>query len=228
MNSDDNQFVVIGNAQCTVENFCDVWKKLAAEFRDYKCIWGYDIMNEPYGMLRTTPWETIAQACINAIREVDTETMLVISGNEYSSASRWKEVSDGLKNLVDPCDNMIFQAHVYFDWDASGNYSRSYDEDGATIQTGVARLRPFVEWLKENGKRGFVGEYGVPDDDGRWLDILDSALKYLQENGVNGTYWSAGPRWGDYKLAVQPTDNYTVDRPQLETLLKYKTTVQVY
>lgn len=36
------------------------------------------------------------------------------------------------------------------------------------------------------------------------------------------------PRWGDYKLAVQPTDNYTVDRPQLETLLKYKTTVQVY
>ena len=183
---------------------------------------------EPYGMLRTTPWETIAQACINAIREVDTETMLVISGNEYSSASRWKEVSDGLKNLVDPCDNMIFQAHVYFDWDASGNYSRSYDEDGATIQTGVARLRPFVEWLKENGKRGFVGEYGVPDDDGRWLDILDSALKYLQENGVNGTYWSAGPRWGDYKLAVQPTDNYTVDRPQLATLLKYKTTVQVY
>ena len=139
-----------------------------------------------------------------------------------------KEVSDGLKNLVDPCDNMIFQAHVYFDWDASGNYSRSYDEDGATIQTGVVRLRPFVEWLKENGKRGFVGEYGVPDDDGRWLDILDSALKYLQENGVNGTYWSAGPRWGDYKLAVQPTDNYTVDRPQLETLLKYKTTVQVY
>ena len=228
VNSDDNQFVVIGNAQCTVENFCDVWKKLAAEFKDYKCIWGYDIMNEPYGMLRTTPWETIAQACINAIREVDTETMLVISGNEYSSASRWKEVSDGLKNLVDPCDNMIFQAHVYFDWDASGNYSRSYDEDGATIQTGVARLRPFVEWLKENGKRGFVGEYGVPDDDGRWLDILDAALKYLQENGVNGTYWSAGPRWGDYKLAVQPTDNYTVDRPQLATLLKYKTTVQVY
>ena len=95
VNSDDNQFVVIGNAQCTVENFCDVWKKLAAEFKDYKCIWGYDIMNEPYGMLRTTPWETIAQACINAIREVDTETMLVISGNEYSSASRWKEVSDG-------------------------------------------------------------------------------------------------------------------------------------
>ena len=69
-------------------------------------------MNEPYGMLRTTPWETIAQACINAIREVDTETMLVISGNEYSSASRWKEVSDGLKSRLkhyeEDTDNDIF------------------------------------------------------------------------------------------------------------------------
>ena len=53
--------------------------------KDYKCIWGYDIMNEPNAMLKTTPWVKIAQACINAIREVDTETMLVISGDEFSS-----------------------------------------------------------------------------------------------------------------------------------------------
>jgi hypothetical protein len=57
-------------------------------------------------------------------------------------------------------------------------------------------------------------------------EILDAALKYLQENGINGTYWSAGPRWGDYPLSVQPTNNYTQDRPQLSTLLKYKSTQQ--
>ena len=64
-------------------------------------------------------------------------------------------------------------------------------------------------------------EYGVPDTDGRWLDILDKALAYLSENGINGTYWSAGPRWGNYSLSVQPTDNYTKDRPQMEVLEKY-------
>ena len=46
----------------------------------------------------------------------------------------------------------------------------------------------------------------------------------MQENGVAGTYWSAGPRWGKYRLAVQPYENYTVDRPQMEVLKKYQYT----
>ena len=159
-------------------------------------------------------------------RQIDTKTTIIVSGDEFSSARRWKECSDNLKTLTDPSNNLIFQAHIYFDSDSSGNYNKGYDEDGATVQTGVARLKPFVDWLKENNKRGFVGEYGIPDTDGRWMDILDAALKYLQENGINGTYWSAGPRWGDYPLSVQPTNNYTQDRPQLSTLLKYKSTQQ--
>ena len=129
--------------------------------------------------------------------------------------------SDNLKNLVDPYNNLIYQAHTYFDADASGNYNLSYAEDGATLDIGITRLTPFVDWIKQNGKRGFVGEYGVPDNDGRWLDVLDRALKFLSDNGINGTYWSAGPRWGDYPLSVQPTNNYTVDRPQMKILEKY-------
>lgn len=228
VNSANNQYVLIGNVRCTIENFCDVWKKLVSEFKDYKCLWGYDIMNEPYQMLKTTPWNVIAQEAIYAIREIDTIAPIIISGDEFSSARRWKEVSDNLKFLEDPHNNLVFQAHVYFDSDTSGSYTKGYDEDGATNNTGVQRLKPFIDWLKENNKRGFVGEYGVPDDDGRWLDVLDAALKYLQDNGINGTYWSAGPRWGDYKLAVQPSDNYTVDRPQMEVLTRYKTVKQVY
>lgn len=228
LNSANNQYVIIGNARCTVKNYCDVWEKLVAEFKDYDCLWGYDVMNEPYQMLSTTPWDKIAQEVINAVRKVDTITPIIISGNEFSSAKRWLEVSNDLKNLTDPNNNLIFQAHVYFDADASGEYAKGYDEDGANINTGVQRIKPFIDWLKANNKRGFIGEYGVPDNDGRWLDILDSALKYMQENGVNGTYWSAGPRWGSYPLAVQPTNNYTVDRPQMEILQKYKTVTQLY
>ena len=82
-------------------------------------------------------------------------------------------------------------------------------------------MRPFVDWLKRHGKRGMVGEYGVPGDDPRWLECLDLFLDFLAENGVEGTYWAAGARWNKYILGVHPEENYTVDRPQTSILTKY-------
>lgn len=214
--------VLIGESSAlTAEHLADVWRKLAREFKDYTNIWGYDIMNEPYSMLPSAPWVDIAQVVINAIREVDTETPIIVSGDSFSSARFWVEYSDNLRTLVDPSDNLIFQAHLYFDKDYSGQYLNSYDADGVTPDTGVERARYFVEWLKRYNKRGLLGEYGVPDDDARWLVTLENLLAYLRDNGVSGTYWSAGPRWGNYKLSVQPTQNYTVDRPQMSVLENY-------
>jgi hypothetical protein bacD2_14123 len=215
-------YILIGTSpQLTKEHLADVWIKLACEFKDYKNIWGYDIMNEPYAMEQSAPWFDMAQATINAIRTVDRKTPIIISGDSFSSALLWVQYSDNLRNLVDPENNLVFQAHTYFDKDGSGTYKNSYDGEEATPQTGVQRVKPFIEWLKRYNKRGILGEYGVPDNDPRWLTVLDNMLKYIFENGVSGTYWSAGPRWGDYSLAVQPDNNYTTDRPQMSVLEKY-------
>jgi endoglucanase len=53
---------------------------------------------------------------------------------------------------------------------------------------------------------------------------LDLFLDYLAENGVQGTYWAAGARWNKYILGVHPEKDYTVDRPQVKVMTKYKTT----
>ena len=135
-----------------------------------------------------------------------------------------KEMSDDLKNLTDPSDNLVFEAHCYFDHDGSGIYRKGYDEEGAYPTVGIDRVRPFVDWLQRNHKRGFVGEYGVPGNDSRWLECLDLFLAFLTENGVNGTYWAAGSRWNKYILGVHPVDNYSKDQPQTAILTKYQTT----
>lgn len=218
-------YTLIGeSSKITKENLGNVWAKIAAEFKAFTNIWAYDIMNEPYSMSASCPWFDIAQQTINDIRNVDTKTPIVVSGDWFSSSLYWVQYSDNLRNLTDPNDNLIFQAHCYFDKDQSGNYAGSYDTEAASLQTGVNRMQPFVEWLKKYNKRGLLGEYGVPDNDDRWLVTLENALKYLTENGVPGTYWSAGPRWGSYKLAVQPGNNYTTDRPQMLILEKYPQT----
>ena len=216
--------VIDAGPELTREHLADAWMKLANEFKSYKNIWGYDIMNEPYSMPSSTAWFTIAQAVIDKIRLVDTQTPIIISGDRFSSALHWVQFSDNLRNLNDPSNNLIFQAHIYFDKNISGAYAGTYDEEQATPETGVTRIKPFVEWLKKYNKRGLIGEYGVPDNDPRWLVVLENMLIYMRDNGVPGTYWSAGPRWGTYKLAVQPTNNYTTDRPQMEVLEKYTQT----
>ncbi|MFT2008287.1 cellulase family glycosylhydrolase [Pontibacter sp. 13R65] len=212
---------IIGDPALSITSVADVWEKLAQEFKADENIWGYGIMNEPHDMLASTPWVTIAQAIINKIRETDSETTIVVGGDSWSSPVRWPAASDNLKNLVDPSDNLIFEAHVYFDDDASGKYDQAYDGEQANPTIGITRSAPFVKWLRDNGLKGFMGEYGVPDDDPRWLVALDNMLEYLRNNCINGTYWSAGPWWHTYRLAVEPIGG--VDRPQMAVLEKYKT-----
>jgi len=171
---------------------------------------------EPYG------WFPAAQMAITAIRSIDTHAHIIISGYNYANAEQWRQYSDDLKNLTDPADKLIYDAHCYFDKDYSGRYKESYDSSGADEFTGVVRIMPFVRWLKDNHKNGMVGEYGVPDNDLRWFKLLDNFLKYLSENNVNGCYWAAGSRWNHYPLSVQPF--VQADRPQMETLLQYKRT----
>lgn len=86
---------------------------------------------------------------------------------------------------------------------------------------GIDRTRPFVEWLKTNNLRGFIGEYGVPGDDERWLVCLDNFLDYLSKENINGTYWAAGAQWNKYILSIHPDDNYQTDKIQLGVLTKY-------
>ncbi len=210
---------IIGTGDLTVAHFADVWQKLANELKAFNNIYGYGLMNEPHDLDNSTSWFTMAQAAINSIRKVDKNTMIIVGGDDWSSAERWLEQSDNLKNLRDRYRNLMFEAHVYFDADASGSYKRSYDEEGCSPTKGIERVQPFVNWLKDNKFRGMIGEYGVPDTDERWLDTMDNFLSYLQENGITATYWAAGPWWGKYKLSLQPRDG--ADRPQMKVVEKY-------
>ncbi len=205
-------------------HFAQAWAAIARELKDEPALYGYGLCNEPHDMLPECPWVEIAQTAIDSIRAVDRRTAIVVAGNTWSSAERWPEINQGLESLRDPSDNLIYEAHCYFDNDASGIYRKGYDEEEAYPTIGIDRARPFVDWLKKHGKRGMFGEYGVPADDPRWLECLELFLDYLAENGVEGTYWAAGARWNKYILGVHPENNYSVDRPQVEIMSKYSLT----
>ncbi len=210
---------IIGEDSLSIEHLSDVWRKIANEFKDDDNIYGYGLMNEPYDMLPLTPWAKIAQATINEIRKVDKKTTIFVGGDSWSSAERWMEFNDNLKYLYDPSNNLVFEVHVYFDIDASGTYKKSYEEELTNSYIGIERIQPFIKWLNENNKKGYVGEYGIPDKDERWQVCLDNFMKYLQEKGLGGAYWAAGPWWGKNFMAIEPINGE--ERPQMKVVEKY-------
>lgn len=213
---------IIGSSSLSIAHIKDGWTKIAEQLKTRSNIYGYGIMNEPHDMLSSTPWFNIAQEIIYGIRSTDLNTTIIVGGDSWSSAERWIQYSSNLKDLVDVSDDLIFEAHVYFDNDASGRYTSSYAGEGAHANTGVNRVKPFVDWLNDYGLRGFVGEYGIPGDDPQWEPVLTNFMDYLSANCVNGTYWAGGQWWGAYKLSVEPSSG--VDKPQMAILENYLST----
>ncbi|RRW46682.1 glycoside hydrolase family 5 protein [Pseudomonas luteola] len=207
---------LIGTATVPYGAYSDVMYRIAFRWAKHPALYGYDIMNEPNGALDY--WPTAAQYGINGVRIVDKVKPIIVEGNGWAEATRWALWNNSLLNLKDPSNNLIFSAHTYFDANAGGTYD-SVDVGALDPMYGVNRVKPFVEWLKKNGQRGFIGEFGIPDNDPRWNVIMDNMLAYLKQNCIPATYWAAGPGWADYKLAVEPINGQ--DRPQWPTLQKY-------
>jgi endoglucanase len=179
----------IGSTAVPFSAFADFWMKMAMQLKGTPGLAYYDIMNEPHDMGGTSVWPTAAQAAVDAIRTTDRETAILVEGTQWASAYYWQWDNGNLR-VNDPANNLLYEAHLYFDGDGSGKYRRNYDDEGAYPTVGTDRVQPFLNWLRQNNVRGFLGEFGVPNNDPRWLTVLDNFIGVLRANGISGTYWN--------------------------------------
>src|SRR4029079_6681907 len=86
----------------------------------------------------------------------------------------------------------------------------------ATI--GSTRLAPFVKWLRDNGKRGFLGEFAGGNNATCNAAITDMLTYVMAQSDVlvGWAWWGGGPAWGNYVFGLDPTG--TTDRPQIGLL----------
>jgi endoglucanase len=209
------------SAVTSAADLADLWVRLSNEFKFEPAVYAYDLMNEPHDM-GIASWKAISQAVLTAIRANQDDKLIFIPGDSWSSANRWVSIHGAASWIQDPANNFIYEAHQYFDRDESGTYTASYAAESAATpdfaNIGRTRIARFIDWCRANNVRGMIGEYGIPDNDPRWLTVLDNFFAALDAAGMDGAYWAAGEWWGNYPLSVQPTGNFTIDRPQMATL----------
>jgi len=210
----------IGTDKVSVQDFADLWRRLATRYRDdHSVIFG--LMNEPVKM-PTETWLDAANAAIAEIRTAGADNMIMVPGNGWSSARDWFSSSYGSPNAKvmqrtnDPRNNFVYEVHQYFDPGASGTHANCIDAASAT-----AAIAPFTEWARANGHKAFLGEFGVGADS-NCLDALLRVLQFMQDNRdvwIGWTYWAAGPWSKDYFTNIEPDGG--LDRPQMAVLEKF-------
>ncbi|HWR51129.1 MAG TPA: cellulase family glycosylhydrolase [Bryobacteraceae bacterium] len=222
----DGREHILDNGVISTLDLIDLWERISDEFRDELAVYAYDLMNEPHQM-GSGNWKLTSQTVLSALRNRGDTKRIMIPGDDWSSANRWVRNHGTQGWIVDPADNFAYEAHQYFDRDESGGYTKplwyngtSYEYQASQIanlpEIGVKRVSGFLEWCRNNGVKGYLGEYGVPNDDPRWMSVLDRFMVALDEAKMDATYWAAGEWWNDYKLSVQPRNGE--DRVQLSWL----------
>lgn len=212
----NDNVLTLGTSKLNFDNFKDVWKKIATALNSYN-VYGYDIMNEPRNIFGKK-WFKAAQHAIDGIREADNNAYIIIDGENSSNSYDWKFDNHKLRNLKDPVDKIVYDAHCYFDYNHSGSYDGKLEQK-ITPNMGVEKVKPFIDWLKKYNKKGIIGEFGVPGNDSKWLEVMDNFLAYIYQIGISANYWAAGAWWNDYSLSIHPQNGY--DKPQMAILEKY-------
>ena len=208
----------VGTAAVPNAAFTDVWSKLAGHFKSNGNVL-FGLMNEPQ-QSSASGWLDSVNAAIAGIRATGATQEILVPGIGWDGAWTWTTgqnasvIGAGVK---DPLKNYAFEVHQYLDSDGSGTHAAVVS---STI--GSQRLAAVTSWAQSTGNRLFMGEFGTASDSASTAALGDMLSYMSQHSDVwqGGTYWAAGPWWGDYMYSAEPANGQ--DKPQMKVLESYR------
>lgn len=216
------------------EGWIRMWRYTAERYRGNPIVVGYDLMCEPnanevgsyplggaldiwdpdefytrYGGT-TYDWNTLFPRIISAIREVDSDTPILVGGMAYSAID-WLPYTE-------PVDDRrtVYTVHQYAPFaythqapaDLANTYPGTFDADWDGIAERVDR-----EWLdellgtvdrfrSEHGVPVAVNEYGLMRWEPNGDRFMDDEMSLFEERGINYAIWLWESSWKEYEGEV--------------------------
>ncbi|TPX15807.1 uncharacterized protein E0L32_000141 [Thyridium curvatum] len=201
----DNQ--IIGQGGPSNEQFVSLWTQLASKYASQQKI-VFGIMNEPHDVPDINKWADTVQAVVTAIRGVAKSQMILIPGNDWTSAQQFPTKSGPallkVKNPDGSTDGLIFDVHKYLDSDNSGTHTECVTDNISSA------FSPLADWLRANKRQAINSETGGGNT-ASCQKYLCQQIQFLNQNSdvyLGYIGWSAGafdPR--TYELSEVPSRN---------------------
>lgn len=197
--------VQVGTAIVPNSVFANFWSRMATKFKNNPLVI-FNLTNEPHD-IPTEQWVNAANAAIAAIRQVGATNLIHVPGNGWTGAHSWSSSYYGTPNSVamlkitDPSDNYMFEVHQYLDA-SSGGQSQTCTSKTIASQ----RMKGFIDWLRANKKRGFLGEFAGGNNDTCNAAVKDmlTTLEDASDVMQGWLWWAAGPMWKNYGFSLEP------------------------
>ena len=211
-------FATAPGATLSQRAFADFWTRVATRWKDHPGFGGYGLMNEPHDMPRPgqtvgsddtggedlSIWPAYARAGIAAIRAVDPQGLIYLSGNAWGGAMNIGPEFNPEWPLAG--NNLVYEVHSYvdafnngngFNWDleVAKNYTAGFGVGPVTVDTGLNRMRIATDWAHAHGTRIALTETGMPFDDARWIEAFRRMAEHTWQNGWEIQSWMGGSHW---------------------------------
>ena len=145
--------------------FCDIWRKIAARYKDESVILGYELINEPIAPYfanmaeLNAKLESLHKRATAAIREVDPHHIILVGGAQWNG--NFEPLTD-----TDYDPQLMFTCHRY------GN---------APTAEAIGAIIAFRD---RSGRPMYMGEIGHNTD--QWQAAF---CQVMRENNIGWTFW---------------------------------------
>ncbi len=228
--------------------WANMWKFAAERYKNSAVVVGYDLMVEPnsnsvllstddakefYAKYKDSLYDfaPLAKATTNAIREVDSETPILLAVMDWSSVN-WLEDTP-----ISEDQKTVYAVHSYSPYEYTHQYSPyrisypGYLKWGERLDASWLEnaLRPIYDFKQKNKLPVAVNEFGVMRWEKGAASYLDDHMSILENLGVNYSYWLWESSWQgitydqfDIRKGTKPKNHTNqTDNALFQTMKKY-------
>jgi aryl-phospho-beta-D-glucosidase BglC (GH1 family) len=165
--------------------FCEIWKEIAAHYRNETIILGYDLINEPIAPYFENMEElngklaALYKRVIRAIREVDPHHILLIGG------AQWNGNFNPLQTVSFDDDRIMYTCHRY---------------GGEPTKEAIQK---FISFRDSVNLPMYMGEIGHNTDE--WQTAF---CRTMEENNIGYTFWPYKKKDGSSFVGIHPPEGW--------------------